>query len=92
MSAAAARNGSLSDVRRHLGEHSTMDKFSELRGVAAPLLQTNIDTDRLVPRQFLATTERAGCERGLFSEPCFEVEGIFLFRCLLELRFPLVQW
>lgn len=45
-----------------------MDKFSELHGVAAVLPLTNIDTDQIIPKQFLATVERTGLGRGLFHE------------------------
>jgi 3-isopropylmalate/(R)-2-methylmalate dehydratase small subunit len=45
-----------------------MDKFTELQGVAAVLPLTNIDTDQIIPKQFLTTVERGGLGKGLFHE------------------------
>ena len=37
-----------------------MEKFDKLRGVAAPFNMINIDTDKLIPKQFLKTIKRTG--------------------------------
>ncbi len=52
-----------------------MDKFTTLTGVAAPLPIVNIDTDMIIPKQFLKTIERTGLARGLFFELRFEEDG-----------------
>ncbi|NLH82768.1 MAG: 3-isopropylmalate dehydratase small subunit [Phyllobacteriaceae bacterium] len=52
-----------------------MDKFTTLTGVAAPLPIVNIDTDMIIPKQFLKTIERTGLARGLFYELRFEEDG-----------------
>ena len=45
-----------------------MDKFTTLTAVAAPLPLINVDTDMIIPKQFLKTVERTGLARGLFFE------------------------
>ncbi len=45
-----------------------MQKFTQLTGVAAPLPMINIDTDKIIPKQFLKTIERKGLAKGLFDE------------------------
>jgi 3-isopropylmalate/(R)-2-methylmalate dehydratase small subunit len=45
-----------------------MDKFVKLTGVAAPLPLRNIDTDMIIPKQFLKTIKRTGLGRSLFFE------------------------
>lgn len=52
-----------------------MDKFTTLTGVAAPLSIVNIDTDMIIPKQFLKTIERTGLARGLFFELRFNEDG-----------------
>jgi 3-isopropylmalate/(R)-2-methylmalate dehydratase small subunit len=52
-----------------------MDKFTSLTGVAAPLPMINIDTDKIIPKQFLKTIERTGLGRGLFDEMRFNSDG-----------------
>ncbi len=52
-----------------------MDKFTTLTGVAAPLPIVNIDTDMIIPKQFLKTIERTGLARGLFYELRFDEDG-----------------
>ena len=46
-----------------------MDKFTTLEGVAAPLKIINVDTDMIIPKQYLKTIERTGLGKGLFAEP-----------------------
>ena len=43
-----------------------MPKFTQLKGIAAPLTGSNIDTDAIIPKQFLKTIKRAGLATGLF--------------------------
>lgn len=45
-----------------------MDAFTTLTGRAAPLAMANVDTDMIIPKQFLKTTERTGLSKGLFYE------------------------
>jgi 3-isopropylmalate/(R)-2-methylmalate dehydratase small subunit len=45
-----------------------MDKFSKLTGVAAPLPMRNVDTDMIIPKQFLKTIQRTGLGKSLFFE------------------------
>ena len=45
-----------------------MDKFTTLEGVAAPLKIINVDTDMIIPKQYLKTIKRTGLGKGLFSE------------------------
>ena len=45
-----------------------MEKFSVLSGVAAPLPMVNVDTDKIIPKQFLKTIKRTGLSEGLFYE------------------------
>ena len=52
-----------------------MDKFTTLTGVAAPLPITNIDTDMIIPKQYLKTIARTGLGSGLFSELRFKEDG-----------------
>ena len=52
-----------------------MDKFTTLTGVAAPLPITNIDTDMIIPKQYLKTIARTGLGKGLFSEMRFNDDG-----------------
>ena len=37
-----------------------MDKFTTLSGIAAPLPMTNVDTDQIIPKQFLKSIKRTG--------------------------------
>jgi len=52
-----------------------MDAFTRLDAKAAPLPLANIDTDQIIPKQFLKTVERAGLAKGLFYEYRFDQEG-----------------
>jgi 3-isopropylmalate/(R)-2-methylmalate dehydratase small subunit len=52
-----------------------MKKFTTLSSHAAPLPVANIDTDQIIPKQFLATVERTGLSRGLFFDMRFEADG-----------------
>lgn len=52
-----------------------MQKFTTLTAIAAPLPIQNIDTDMIIPKQFLKTIKRTGLREGLFYEMRFTVEG-----------------
>jgi 3-isopropylmalate/(R)-2-methylmalate dehydratase small subunit len=52
-----------------------MNKFTTLTAIAAPLPIQNIDTDMIIPKQFLKTIKRTGLREGLFYEMRFTVEG-----------------
>ncbi|MFZ4541885.1 MAG: 3-isopropylmalate dehydratase small subunit [Rickettsiales bacterium] len=52
-----------------------MQKFTTLSAIAAPLPIQNIDTDMIIPKQFLKTIKRTGLKEGLFYEMRFTVEG-----------------
>ncbi|MDH7799444.1 MULTISPECIES: 3-isopropylmalate dehydratase small subunit [unclassified Beijerinckia] len=52
-----------------------MDKFTKLTGVAAPMPITNIDTDMIIPKQYLKTIARTGLGKGLFSELRYKEDG-----------------
>ena len=52
-----------------------MQKFTTLRAVAAPLPMVNVDTDRIIPKQFLKTIKRTGLGRALFFEMRFDAHG-----------------
>ena len=52
-----------------------MDKFTKLTGVAAPMKIRNIDTDMIIPKQYLKTIKRTGLGTGLFSELRFNEDG-----------------
>ena len=45
-----------------------MEKFNILTGVAAPLNMVNVDTDMIIPKQYLKTIKRTGLKEGLFAE------------------------
>jgi len=52
-----------------------MDKFTTLTGVAAPMPLVNIDTDMIIPKQFLKTIQRSGLGKNLFDEMRYTQDG-----------------
>jgi 3-isopropylmalate/(R)-2-methylmalate dehydratase small subunit len=52
-----------------------MQKFTTLTGVAAPLPMINVDTDMIIPKQYLKTIERTGLGKGLFAEMRYKEDG-----------------
>src|SRR5271169_3700458 len=52
-----------------------MQKFTTLRGVAAPLPMINVDTDMIIPKQFLKTIKRTGLGSALFHELRTRADG-----------------
>lgn len=52
-----------------------MEKFVKLTGVAAPMPIVNIDTDMIIPKNFLKTIKRTGLGKGLFAEMRYNRDG-----------------
>ena len=52
-----------------------MEKFTELTGIAAPLPMINVDTDMIIPKQFLKTIKRTGLGKNLFDEMRYDEDG-----------------
>ncbi len=52
-----------------------MQKFTILQGIAAPLPMMNVDTDMIIPKQFLKTIKRTGLGANLFHEMRFDYNG-----------------
>ena len=52
-----------------------MDKFTTLTGVAAPLPMVNVDTDMIIPKQYLKTIKRTGLGSALFAEMRYREDG-----------------
>lgn len=52
-----------------------MEKFTTLQSIAAPLALVNIDTDMIIPKQFLKTIKRTGLGQSLFFEMRYDLDG-----------------
>ncbi|WP_424985145.1 3-isopropylmalate dehydratase small subunit [Microbulbifer sp. S227A] len=52
-----------------------MDKFTTITGIAAPMPMINIDTDMIIPKQFLKTIKRSGLGVNLFDEMRYDDDG-----------------
>ncbi|MDV7144633.1 3-isopropylmalate dehydratase small subunit [Tropicimonas sp. TH_r6] len=52
-----------------------MDKFTTLTGIAAPMPLINVDTDMIIPKQFLKTIKRSGLGVNLFDEMRYDSDG-----------------
>ena len=52
-----------------------MNKFDKLSGIAAPMPMVNIDTDMIIPKQFLKTIKRSGLGVNLFDEMRYDRDG-----------------
>ena len=52
-----------------------MDKFEKLTGIAAPMPLINVDTDMIIPKQFLKTIKRSGLGVNLFDEMRYDDDG-----------------
>src|SRR5690349_1257922 len=52
-----------------------MEKFEKLTGVAVPFGMPNVDTDMIIPKQFLKTIKRAGLGKALFFERRYDDNG-----------------
>jgi 3-isopropylmalate/(R)-2-methylmalate dehydratase small subunit len=61
--------------RHHATRGFAMEKFTTLTGVAAPLPMVNVDTDMIIPKQYLKTIKRTGLKAGLFHELRTDKDG-----------------
>jgi 3-isopropylmalate/(R)-2-methylmalate dehydratase small subunit len=61
-----------------------MTPFTHLDARAAPLDVANLDTDQIIPKQFLKTVDREGLGRGLFYDMRFDAEGNAKVGCVLD--------
>jgi len=52
-----------------------MDKFVKFEGIVAPLPMINVDTDMIIPKQFLKTIKRSGLGKNLFHELRYDLQG-----------------
>ena len=52
-----------------------MEKFDKLSGIAAPMPLVNIDTDMIIPKQFLKTIKRTGLGVNLLDEMRYTLDG-----------------
>jgi len=52
-----------------------MEKFTKFKGIAAPLPMMNVDTDMIIPKQFLKTIKRSGLGKNLFHELRYDIMG-----------------
>ena len=52
-----------------------MEKFKKITAIAAPLPMINIDTDMIIPKQFLKTIKRSGLGKNLFHELRYDLQG-----------------
>lgn len=52
-----------------------MEKFTKITAVAAPMPMINIDTDMIIPKQFLKTIARTGLGKNLFDEMRYDQAG-----------------
>ena len=52
-----------------------MQNFTKLTGIAAPMALVNIDTDMIIPKQFLKTIARTGLGKNLFDEMRYNLDG-----------------
>ena len=52
-----------------------MERFTTLTGIAAPMPLVNIDTDMIIPKQFLKTIARTGLGKNLFDEMRYNLDG-----------------
>ena len=72
MAATAAISGNLDDVRKY---QNKMQKFNKLKSIPAYLPIVNIDTDMIIPKQFLKTIKRTGLGKNLFFEMRYDDQG-----------------
>ena len=52
-----------------------MEKFETITGIVAPLPMMNVDTDMIIPKQFLKTIKRSGLGKNLFHELRYDLQG-----------------
>ena len=63
-----------------------MDPFTSLTGIAAPMPLVNIDTDMIIPKQFLKTIARTGLGKNLFDEMRYTLDGDEITGRLTDVR------
>ena len=61
-----------------------MERFQKIRGIAAPLPMINIDTDMIIPKQFLKTIKRTGLGKNLFYEMRYDEKGKIIDNFILN--------
>ncbi|KAF2218027.1 hypothetical protein CERZMDRAFT_31209 [Cercospora zeae-maydis SCOH1-5] len=64
-----------SDVQKSAKGSPGMPPFKQLKGLAAPMDRSNVDTDAIIPKQFLKTIKRSGLSAGLFYALRFNEDG-----------------
>lgn len=69
------RKKATSKASQTLAKSAGMPKFTTLKGVAAPLDIQNIDTDMIIPKQYLKTIKRTGLGKHLFAEMRYDDDG-----------------
>ena len=52
-----------------------MESFNTIIGIPAPLPMINVDTDMIIPKQFLKTIKRSGLGKNLFHELRYDIQG-----------------
>tara|TARA_Y100001934_G_scaffold121085_1_gene148025 strand:+ start:271 stop:876 length:606 start_codon:yes stop_codon:yes gene_type:complete len=52
-----------------------VQKFDKIKAIAAPLPMINVDTDMIIPKQFLKTIKRSGLGKNLFHELRYDING-----------------
>jgi 3-isopropylmalate/(R)-2-methylmalate dehydratase small subunit len=62
-------------AEQHLIRETVMEKFTRLEGVAAPIHMINVDTDMIIPKNYLKTVKRTGLGKGLFAEKRYKDDG-----------------
>lgn len=68
------------DAGQHVNDHALksstgLPKFTKLKGIAAPMDRSNVDTDAIIPKQFLKTIKRTGLGTALFYALRFNEDG-----------------
>ena len=53
-----------------------MEKFNTFKGIAAPFNILNVDTDKIIPKQFLTTIKRTGLGKHVFDEMRYKKDGL----------------
>ena len=71
IAAASAITGKLTDPRNV----TQMEKFNTFKGIAAPFNILNVDTDKIIPKQFLTTIKRTGLGKHVFDEMRYKKDG-----------------
>ncbi|SMR54226.1 unnamed protein product [Zymoseptoria tritici ST99CH_3D1] len=67
--------GNGTQTKAPAGGATGMPKFAQLKGIAAPMERSNVDTDAIIPKQYLKTIKRAGLAKGLFHSMRYNDDG-----------------